>query len=157
MSKKTNTKRPKERPRMDASSTVPSPFSDTVLVWMKALVLASLSVFLPIKPLMLATLFLVLADTVTGVWAAKKLGQVITSAKLRRCVSKSLVYTLALLVTHVAGTYLLDTDFTAKVMAGALGLVELKSVLENMNKITGGDIFAGVLAKLGSKNDKEGP
>lgn len=119
----------------------------------KALALSALAVFAPIKPLLWATLFLVCFDTVTGVFAARKKGEAVSSAKLRRCVSKALVYSAALLCGHVAGLYLLASDIPVKLIAGALGTVELLSVLENLNRITGGSVFKGVLSKLGSPNE----
>lgn len=42
----------------------------------------------------------------------------------------------------------------SKIVASVIGLVELKSILENANSILGQDLFKTVIAKLGSQNDE---
>lgn len=112
-------------------------------------------VLAPIKALMISTGFLIFVDLVTGIWAAYQQKQPITSAALRRTVSKILIYQLAIISGFIVEHYML-TDFLpiSKIVASVIGLVELKSVLENSNKIMGQDLFKVVIAKLGSENDK---
>ncbi len=42
----------------------------------------------------------------------------------------------------------------SKIVASIIGLVELKSILENCNTILGVDIFKAAISKLGSDNDE---
>jgi phage-related holin len=104
--------------------------------WAKATGLALLAVFAPVKAVLATVLALMLIDLVTGVWAAKKRGEAIRSAALRRSVSKLLVFELVVIAAHIFDAYILGTSWLVKAAAGAIGLVEMKSVLENANAIT---------------------
>ncbi len=110
----------------------------------------------PIQAVILSVGILVIADMITGVWAAVKRGREIRSAGLRRTVSKLLIYEIAIIAGFVVETHLVSGLIPiTKILGGVIGLVELKSVLENANAITGGDIFKLILQRLGSKNDIE--
>jgi hypothetical protein len=127
--------------------------STKILGWGKALGLAMLAVLVPVKPLILAALALIFLDAVMGVLAARKRGEKITSAGLRRTVSKLLVYTVAIVAGHVTGVYMLGGLVpVASLVAGAVGVVEIKSVLEAAQEILGIDVFRAVIDKPGSKN-----
>jgi hypothetical protein len=98
---------------------------------------------------------LIFFDFITGMLAAKKRGEFITSAAMRRTISKLVVYQCSVISGFLVEKYLLDQILpVAKLVAGVIGMVELKSVLENANTITGKDIFKDLLLRLGSKNDK---
>jgi len=112
----------------------------------------------PIKAVIFAVGFLVFADLIMGVWAAKKRGETINSAGLRRSVSKLLVYQLSILSAFAVETYLVtDLIPMVKVLAATIAMVELKSIIESANVILGQDIFKTVLKQLGSKNDNIDP
>jgi hypothetical protein len=119
------------------------------------LLVAVAGVLAPIKALMLSVGFLIFADLVTGLWAAVKDKVPVTSAGMRRTISKILVYQLAVISGFLVEHYML-TDFLpiSKIVATVIGLVELKSVLENSNKILGYNLFKTVIAKLGSENEQ---
>lgn len=120
----------------------------------KALTLL-LIILAPIKAVMSTVGFLVFLDAATGVWAALKRKEAITSAALRRTISKMVIYQLAVISGYLIETYLLGGSLPiSKVVAGFIGLVEFKSVLENGNTILGTDIFKVLIKKLGSKNDQ---
>lgn len=124
-------------------------------LWLKAFALSTVALLAPVKPLLVAGIVLVIIDTLTGIMAAMKRKQKITSAGLRRSVGKSLVYTLAILGSFVAETWLIGGLVpVTKLVAGALGVVELKSILENLDVVSGGSLFKSIISKLGSKNDK---
>lgn len=109
----------------------------------------------PIKMVMITVGVLIIADLITGMWAAKKRGEKISSAAMRRTVSKMLIYQLSVVCGFLLEAYILDSIIpVSKIVAGVIGMVEFKSVLENANHIVGGDIFKMVLNKLGSENDK---
>lgn len=121
--------------------------------WFKSAFIAAMSVFMPIKAMLVTVIVLVLADLATGVWAAYKMQQPITSAKMRNTVSKLLIYLVAVCVGFLVENYLLEQLLpVSKLIAGAIGMVELTSLLENANKILGTDIFKAILLKLGSAN-----
>lgn len=123
--------------------------------WLEKIAVASLAALAPIHPVMISVGFLILADLVTGIWAATKRGQKISSAAMRRTVSKMFIYQMVVIGGFVLETYLLGGLFpVSNIVAGVIGLVEFKSMLENSNHIMGGDIFKIILKKIGSENDK---
>lgn len=119
-----------------------------------AALVAVLSVFAPAQDLLIATGILVVADFVTGIMAARKLGQPITSAGFRRTVSKMLVYQVAVGSAFLVQLYMTaDAVPISNVVSSAIGLTELKSIIENVDKIHGSSVLKDLLEKLGSKND----
>jgi FtsH-binding integral membrane protein len=118
-----------------------------------AYLLGALAVFAPIRQMLVAMVFIVMADLVTGLWAAARRGERIRSDKLRATVVKLAVYLLALCIGFVAEVYLLDRVIpVAKMIAGLAGAVELKSVLENLDSISGGSLFKSLIARLAPEN-----
>jgi sugar phosphate permease len=121
--------------------------------WLGKLALVIITILSPIYGVLISVGFLVLADMVTGVWAAIKRGEKFSSAKLRNTVSKFLIYNIAVISGFLVETYLMENLVpVTKIIAGVIGIVELKSVLENGNAITGTDLFKEVVARLGSSN-----
>lgn len=122
--------------------------------WLNKVALASLAALAPIKMVMITVGVLIMADLVTGIWAALKRGEKVSSAAMRRTISKMFIYQLAVICGFMLETYILDGIVpVAKIVAGVIGMVEFKSILENSNHIVGGDLFKIVIAKLGSDND----
>lgn len=122
--------------------------------WLNKVALASLAALAPIKMVMITVGVLIMADLVTGIWAALKRGEKVSSAAMRRTVSKMFIYQLAVICGFMLETYILDGIVpVAKIVAGVIGMVEFKSILENSNHIVGGDLFKIIIAKLGSDND----
>jgi hypothetical protein len=117
--------------------------------------LATMAILAPIQMVLVSVGVLILADLITGILAAHKKGEKIRSSAMRRTISKIVVYNTAVLTGFLLETYLLASIFpVAKLVAGVIGLVEFKSILENGNVILGQDIFKTVVSKLGSDNDK---
>ncbi len=104
--------------------------------------------FSPATPFILLVGFFVVADTITGVAAAKNREETITSKKFRRAVSKYIVYGVAVLVAHVIQTQFFP-DFPAlKLIAGFIAYSELMSIDENIKDITGVSLFTYFIKKL---------
>ena len=122
--------------------------------FLQATLISICAVLAPIKAVLLVTGFLIFADLISGILAAKKRGEPISSAGLRRTISKVLVYNLAVISGFLVETYMVSGLLpVSKLISGVIALVELKSILENLNTINGTDIFKTVLDSLGSKND----
>lgn len=122
--------------------------------WIKGLLFSTLMVLAPIKAAVITVVCLTLADCITGMLAAHKRKEKISSAAMRRTVSKMLVYLVALVGGFITETYLIDQALpVSKIVAGLIGLSELKSVLENADTVLGGSLFKSLLGKLGSTND----
>lgn len=122
--------------------------------WLVKAVFVSLSALAPIQASIIAIFIVVLIDFITGLMAAYKQGDKITSAGFRRTLSKLAIYQFALISGHLIEDYLIFDAFpVAKVIAGVIGLVELTSILENCNIVYGGNLFRALLQRIGSVND----
>lgn len=120
------------------------------------LLLSTLAVFAPIKAIILVTGILIFSDLITGVWAAHKQGKKIKSAGLRRSVTKIFVYHAAIMLGFLVEQYMLDGFLpVSKIAAGLISVVEMKSILENLDVINGSPIFKDLIKKLGSDNDNQ--
>lgn len=116
-----------------------------------------LAVFTPIKAALLTVLVLVIVDLVTGVIAAYKRNEKITSAELRRSLSKIVIYEVTLCLAYLSEHYLISDEIPVmKLVSGMVGLVELKSILENLNEISGENLLKAIVEKLGSSNQAKG-
>jgi phage-related holin len=99
-----------------------------------------LAFFVPIQGVLFGVLFLVACDLVSGVIAAKKKREKITSSKMSRSISKLLVYMVTIIITEVINQFMLfGTDVPlANLVTSYIALTELKSILENLDKMTKG-------------------
>ena len=115
-----------------------------------------LAVFAPAKEMILTCLVLIAVDLITGIMAAKKTGQPITSAGIRRTISKVFIYETAIMLGFLTQKFLLaDSVPVTNMIAGVIGLTELTSVLENMNRIQGDNVLKSIIDKIGSTNDNK--
>lgn len=120
---------------------------------LEPLLISIISIFSPIQSTLVATAALILVDLVTGIMASRKKGEPITSAGLRRTVSKMFVYELAIMLAYVAETYMGGGLIPMMKMASTMvAIVELKSCYENLNVIGGNEILKSLIDKLGSTN-----
>ena len=95
------------------------------------------SFFIPIKGFLLFTVAVVFADTITGIKAARKEGQKISSKGLYRTTEKIVVYFVAILIFEGAkNTFNIPFPITYMVAMMISG-TELFSIAENIKRITG--------------------
>ena len=95
------------------------------------------SFVLPIQHFLLFTIAVVGADTITGVRAAKKEGQKITSKGLYRTTEKIVVYFVSIMIFEGAkNTFSIPIPITYMVASMIAG-TELFSIAENVKRITG--------------------
>jgi phage-related holin len=124
--------------------------------WLVATAISTAAIFRPAKELIIVTILLILVDLISGVLAARKKGQKISSAGLRRTFTKFTVYLTGICLGFLVETYMLDGFIpVAKIAAGLISIVEMKSVLENLDIINGSPVFTVLIKKLGSVNDTE--
>lgn len=114
------------------------------------IILSWLAIYLsPTLEFLLTVGFFVLADTITGVAAAIKINDPITSKKFRACIPKYVVYGTAVIIAHVLQKEFF-MDFPAmKLIAGLIAYSELMSIDENIKKISGISLFKFFIDKLG--------
>lgn len=128
-----------------------------MIKWLEAILLAAWSLLMPIHSLIITAGILIGLDLVSGIWAAIKRKEKISSAVLGRTVSKILLYELAIIAGWLCGHYMMgDLVPVSNLVAGAIGVVEIKSILENADSINGSSIFASIIAKIGSSNNQDG-
>jgi phage-related holin len=120
------------------------------------LAIAAILVLAPIKATLVVTLLLTLVDLITGVLAARKRGEAITSTGFKASVVKLLVYESVVVLSFLVERFLVgDLLPVVKIAGGMVGLTELKSVLENLEELTGMPLLKALIAKLGAGNDSE--
>jgi uncharacterized membrane protein len=103
------------------------------------------SFFLPIKHFLIFTIFVVFADTVTGILAARKRGEPITSKGLYRTSQKVVVYFVGIMIFEGAKiTFSLPLNITYMV-AFTIATTELYSISENIKSMTGVNIGTLIL------------
>ncbi len=105
---------------------------------------------IPIRPLIFLVGLMIILDTVSGIWKAKKIGEMITSSKLSRVISKMLLYQLGLITFFLVEKYLLGEFvllftsiqyFLTKIVAIFFCSVELMSLNENIKTVYGINFF----------------
>lgn len=98
-----------------------------------------------------------MSDLVVGVWAARVRKEPITSAGFKRTIIKILAYELVVMLGFLTEQYLTgDLVPVVKILAGLIGMTELKSVLENIEYITGIPLLKVMVEKLaGIEREKQ--
>jgi len=104
--------------------------------------------FAPTLEFLLLIGFFVAADTITGVIAAFKSGQEITSKRFRDAIPKYIVYGVGIFVAYVLQKQFFPEFPAMKIIGGLISLGELKSIDENIHKITGLSLFKFFINKL---------
>jgi toxin secretion/phage lysis holin len=114
-----------------------------------------LSYFSPIKEIVHVMIIFLAVDTISGVWAAYKSGEAIESHKLRKTVYKLIWYTAAVMLTHMAETcFSLQWSSMTKIVAAFICFVELKSIFENIARITDEPVFKRLSRMFKKKTDE---
>lgn len=106
-----------------------------------------ISYFSPAFPMMMAIGFFIVMDFITGIMAAQKRGEVISSKKMRPTITKGIGYMIAILVAHVFQQNFLKDIEVLKIVAGLISFIEVKSLDENFRDITGKSLFKQFLKK----------
>ena len=78
-----------------------------ILNWLTKIALAGIAALAPVHTVMIVVGILIFFDLFTGIWAACKRSEKISSAALRRTVSKMLIYQIAVMTAFLVENYLL--------------------------------------------------
>ena len=95
---------------------------------------AILNELVPIKGVLITTFLLVVADTITGIRAARKRNEAVTSKGLRRTIEKFLMYSIAILCANRVQIEYFGEFPLVFGLSAFIGLTELYS---NLEKISG--------------------
>lgn len=110
------------------------------------------AVFAPIEKTIGTVALLILIDLVSGIVAAKKRNEPITSAGLRRTISKLVIFELSLCIGFLAEHYISGSLPFTNLIGSFISLGEMTSVMENLNEISGGSLLTTLIQKIGSQN-----
>lgn len=122
------------------------------------LLLVLVLIFAPIKATIITIMVLTMADLISGLLSAKKRKDPITSSGLKRTVIKILAYEAVVMLGFLTEQYLTgDLVPVVKILAGLIGMTELKSVIENIQEITGVPLAKLLLKKLNQEEKDGGP
>lgn len=122
-----------------------------------ALWTAGITFLAPIGWWLCACAYMVIADFITGCWAARKRGEMWKSSKFRDSIYKCGSYMFVIICSRVLEGVLpswTESAELARLFAGAIVGIEFYSVLENFYKATGNRVFY-VLTQITSKKLKD--
>lgn len=114
-------------------------------------------VIAPIQSVVLAVFALVMIDMITGIWAAIKFKEPLTSSGFGRTISKLVLYGLGIAFCFGTEQLLLDGIPLVKAFAGLIAMREAKSFFENLNRISGIDFWSVALEKIQAATVKKLP
>jgi phage-related holin len=105
-----------------------------------------LAYFAPIQVVIHCMLIFIVLDCLSGIWASMKEGNKIESHKLRKTVIKLMWYTVAVMAAHMMETsFHLGWSQLSNITGGFICLIELKSIFENIARITNEPVFRKII------------
>ena len=122
---------------------------------LSALLMSVALVFAPVKATLITVMVLTVADLISGIMASRKEGKKITSSGLKRTIIKTTVYELVVMLGFLTEQFMTgDSVPVVKVLAGFIGITELKSVMENLERISGMPMVRLLIEKLNQTDKK---
>lgn len=110
----------------------------------------------PIKDSLTFIIFLTIFDMILGITAARKQKHRITSKSMSRTVSKLFVYLTSIIMVYFCHKYLAIPEVAYNWVLALIGLIETKSVFENLYRLTGVDVLKTLINAIQSlKQEKE--
>lgn len=131
--------------------------TESVYAFVAKLVSMFVLVLAPIHSVLVAVGSLILLDMVTGILAARKRGEPITSANLKKTITKAFLYQASVIVAFLMEQLLLDGVPVVKVVAGIIALTEGKSFFENVHAISGVNFWDEAFNRIQAAASKKVP
>jgi len=120
----------------------------------ESVIAALIAIFAPIGPMLLTCGMLVIVDMITGMMAARKRKEPITSRKMKSTIVKGLVYQVAIVMAFLVETYLAQHSIPVlNITATIIGVTELKSVYENLEVITNKRLLNSIVKAISKPQD----
>lgn len=129
--------------------------SDYWLGFLSALIGSVMSFLAPVTGFILMAFVLVLADLYSGVKAARKRGEQINSRGFKRTVEKITLYVVSILSGELMRLTFFPALNITYVIAFAICLTELQSLVENVETVTGVNIWRRIKKIIPGAGDKE--
>lgn len=122
---------------------------DNLILAMSGLIANYLYPFLmPIKSFLILTIALVACDTITGIMAADKRGEKISSKGIRRTVQKIVAYFIAILLAEGMRIVFMREVQVPYFIALIIAIAEFKSNIENIEHVSGHSIWDMLKSKM---------
>jgi len=123
--------------------------------WVKVLLAGLLSFFEPVYSKMLWVMALMVFDLLTGIRASAKEGKAFSSSRLRTGLEKCVCYMVALITAYILERYVggFESNYMFNAVAAFIGITEITSIYENLNRISGTNIFSRIAEMLKNKVD----
>lgn len=130
-----------------------------VKFWLSSLVTSIVAMIAPIGPLLITIGFLIAIDFVFGIYKAFVRNEEITSRKMGNTISKSFMYSLAVIALWLIERNIIpDVGFSlSKIGAAMIAIVEVKSIDESFKGIFGWSLWTKMVKifRRGSSNTKD--
>lgn len=113
------------------------------------------AVLTPMIPIIIVTGLLISFDFISGMAAAIKRGELLTSRKMSNTISKVIFYNLALFSSMGVQYLLKDIIPVTNIIVGVIAMVEAKSIYENVGFILGIDFWNAIKEYINRPNDNK--
>jgi phage-related holin len=110
------------------------------MIIIKNLLLTLLVLFTPLQEAIYTVAVLIILDTITGVWAAKKRGEIFSSRKFFDSVAKIFIYDTLIIMAYLIEKYLLHYVPCLQLVLAFIAITEFTSLLENAGFIINRDV-----------------
>ncbi|WP_299105580.1 phage holin family protein [uncultured Tenacibaculum sp.] len=100
-----------------------------------------LALLSPLNGVLTTMMLLIVVDFITGSYAAIKNNFPIRSIRIGHTVSKFFIYNLVIISAYFLEKHIVNEVPFLKIIAGFIAVTEIKSILENYNKIYGVNPF----------------
>lgn len=112
--------------------------------------------FLPLPLLVFWMFMFVIVDMISGMLAAKHRGEILSSKKMKKTLSKLICYMTVILLARGINVHVLPMVelYACYITTGIICFVEMFSILENLYCITGNQVFR-LLTQWSKKKMKE--
>lgn len=137
---------------------IPMSFIQSEWFWGYASALGAwlFSILLPINSFLIFTIVLVFFDLISGRQAAKVRGEEIRSRGYKRTVEKIVLYFVAILAAEGMRLVFMKSVPLAYLAAFAIALTEFKSIVENVETVTGVNVWSFIKDHLKLPKEKGG-
>ncbi len=109
----------------------------------------------PIKGVVITVILLIVVDFITGSYASYIKKEPIESKRIRHTISKFFIYNLVVISAYFLEKNIVSEIPFLKVIAGFIAITEIKSILENYNRIYGVNPFKALINLLKKSGFKE--
>lgn len=111
-----------------------------------------LTLISPMTTIMFTIIFLIIVDFITGAYASFKNNIPISSERIGNTVSKFFIYNLVVLSAFLLEKYIVNEIPFQRIITGFIAIAEVKSILENFNKIYGINPFKALINLIKKKS-----